>query len=191
MNRFEKWRYDNGWWDDNVDVLSTQQLLGNQSQKENRAENLKVMGFSKDSATFVALRKLGYAPEVSGGGVVVTQISDTAPAAKVLKRGDVIIAVDGEATNVDVDLRALITTHTSGDVVTVTLTDNDGSNQRTAQIELTKRDDGTTIIGIATGVPSSISFKFPVDINIDSGNVGGPSAGLAWARSSCRLWPRC
>lgn len=180
MSRFEKFRYDRGWLDDDIEVLSERQLLGDRTPEENRKENLRIMGFSKDTATYVALRKLGYAAEVTGGGVVVTDISETAPAAKVLKRGDIITAIDGVETPIDADLRAIITTHRIGDVVTATVTDNDGTNERTVDIELTERDDGTVIIGIATGVPATLDFEFPVDLEIDTGNVGGPSAGLAF-----------
>ncbi|MGE0309688.1 MAG: PDZ domain-containing protein [Acidimicrobiia bacterium] len=180
MSRFEKFRYDQGWLSDDVEVVSERQLLGDRTPEENRKENLRVMGFSKDTATFVALRKLGYPAQVTGGGVVVTDIAEEVPAARVLQRGDIITALDGEATPIDADLRAIITKHQPGDVLSATITDNDGTNERTVRIELTKRDDGTPIIGINTGVPPTLQFKFPVDLEIDSGNVGGPSAGLAF-----------
>jgi PDZ domain-containing protein len=184
LSKLEKFRFDHGWWDSNTDVVPAAAIEGTKSASETRKEDLRVMGFSKDTATYVALRRLGYSPKVIGGGVIVTDIVPNVAAAKVLKKGDLITSLDGTPTPVDVDLRAIIARHQPGDVVAAQVADRDGKNARTVQVPLSKREDGATYIGIATGVPDTIRFQFPVKLNIDTGGVGGPSAGLAFTLSA-------
>ena len=47
-------------------------------------------------------------------------------------------------------------------------------------MKLAARDDGTALIGISPGTRNDVKFDFPVNVDIDSGSVGGPSAGLAF-----------
>src|SRR5262249_3658610 len=42
-----------------VDVFTEKQVFGNQTESENRQENLKLMTYSKDFAAYVALKHLG------------------------------------------------------------------------------------------------------------------------------------
>lgn len=65
------------------------------------------------------------AQEAGGGGVLVTGVADSTPAAAIgLQAGDVITAVGGEkVTSLD-DLSALLKTHKVGDKVTITWSSN-------------------------------------------------------------------
>lgn len=208
----------------NTEIESERQYFGTKTPKESREENIRVMGFSKDTAIYVALEHLGYDVKVTGGGVVVTDVLPTVPAASVLGRGDTITAVDGTPTPLDVDLRDQLAGKHPGDVVTLTIirhaaaspsTSTGASGQppasttattvaagatattaagvggsststpggaRTEQVKvmLAKRDDGSAMIGIGTGVSDTVRFSYPFPIEIDTGQVGGPSAGLAF-----------
>jgi PDZ domain-containing protein len=180
MSRLDKFRYDRGWWDENVDVLTERQLFGDRSPGDSREENLKVMGYSKDTATYLALRRLGYQVKIRNGGVIVVDVLADVPSFKVLHKGDVIRALNGTPTPIDVELRPLISKFKPGDTITLTVSDRDGGNRRDLTTTLAARPDGTAYIGISTGVPDDIAFDFPVKLDIDSGAVGGPSAGLAF-----------
>ena len=46
--------------DPDVDVKTREELFGDQTREENRQENLKRMGYSKELASYVALSRLGY-----------------------------------------------------------------------------------------------------------------------------------
>ena len=87
-----------------VDIYTEKQVFGDQSEQENRKENLQLMTYSKDFATYVALTRLGYDVAVSDGGVVVDSLclaqdqsgtcTQQSPVAAVLHPQDVITAVD-------------------------------------------------------------------------------------------------
>ena len=177
------------WRDPAIDVVSEEAYLGNLSPAANKAFNLQLMGDSKDAAIYVALTKLGYKVPVTDGGAVVRQVSPDVPAASVLKTGDVITAVDGTPVHLDSDLGPILEPHKPGDTVTLTIERPTNTDDPTAEaiyqtitrpVKLAARDDGTALIGISPGTRNDVKFDFPVDVNIDSGSVGGPSAGLAF-----------
>jgi PDZ domain-containing protein len=126
---------------------------------------------------------------VKDGGVVVDNLclaqaqdgtcSTTSPAAAVLQKNDVITGIDGKPINVIPDLSAALAGKKVGDTITLTVKRKDQT--LTEQTQLID-GGGRAIIGFIPNQspPDTISFKFPFQMNIDSGAVGGPSAGLAF-----------
>jgi len=173
-----------------VDVFTEQQVFGSQTPSENRQENLKLMSYSKDFAAYVALKHLGYPVTVDHGGVVVqslclqTDANGTctmqSPVSDKLKVNDVITAVNGTPVNVIPDLSAILTGKQVGDPITLSIT-RDGQ-PITVQSQLVQSSDGRAIVGFYPNPspPDSITFSFPFKVDIDSGQIGGPSAGLAF-----------
>jgi PDZ domain-containing protein len=175
--------------EDDVEIVEKQRLLGDQTPEENRQENLKLMAYSKDFASFVALKRLGYAVKVSDGGVSIASLclestdgktcSKEAPSAAVLKDGDIIIAIDGTPINITSDIAPVLAGKKDGDSVSVTV--RRGADTVTVDAPLTS-DSGRVILGIIPdpNPPVTTKFELPLDVHIDSGEVGGPSAGLAF-----------
>ena len=173
-----------------VDVFTEQQVFGSQTPSENRQENLRLMSYSKDFAAYVALKHLGYPVTVDHGGVVVqslclqTDANGTctmqSPVSDKLKVNDVITAVNGTPVNVIPDLSAILTGKQVGDPITLSIT-RDGQ-PITVQSQLVQSSDGRAIVGFYPNPspPDSITFSFPFKVDIDSGQIGGPSAGLAF-----------
>jgi PDZ domain-containing protein len=155
-------------------VLPRDEILGNQTRQQNDAANQAAMASSKDTAALVALRKLGY--DVPSD-VLITEIVPGTPAATFAKEGDVIAAIDGEVITSTGELRSVLGGHTPGDVVTVELVDPQAVH-RTAQVALADNPDnpGHAFLGVGLGDRP----KLPFQINIDTSQVGGPSAGLAF-----------
>jgi len=60
--------------DPNVDVVPEDRVLGGRTPDQNRQENIQLMGYSKDFATYVALNHLGYPVSISDGGVVIKSL---------------------------------------------------------------------------------------------------------------------
>src|ERR1700754_1387317 len=59
---------------DKIDIYTEKEVFGDQSEQENRQENLQLMTYSKDFATYEALTTLGYPVTVTDGGVVVDSL---------------------------------------------------------------------------------------------------------------------
>ncbi|MGE0877878.1 MAG: PDZ domain-containing protein [Acidimicrobiia bacterium] len=167
-----------GWLDPHVDVIETKKLFGTQSRKESREQSVRAMGASKDTALYVALRQLGYPVQVSSQGLIVTFIGKT-PAADVLKINDIITSFDDKPVSSIDDVRSVTAAHQPGDVVAIGIKRN--AEVINTSVTLAKRDtDGSAYLGISYDLPADAKFSYPFPISIDSGDIIGPSAGLAF-----------
>ena len=166
-----------GWLDDDIDVVHEDELLGDTPRKEYRRQNLRLMDDSKQTALVVALRELGYEVKEYGKGALVVTVADDLPAAGRLEEGDTIVAVDGVSTYLVQDAVNAIKAHRPGDQVRLEVVDADGE-PRVEQITLAERD-GAGILGVTMRTKER-EFSLPLDVSIDSGTIGGPSAGLAF-----------
>lgn len=144
-----------------------------------RQADLRAMEVSQQTAAAVALRQLGYEVVAKPSGVVVAALEQGSHAVGVLRPEDVIVAVNGVATPTIPVLRKQLADLTPGD--TVTLRIERGSQKRTERIETIADplDKTRAIVGFTPDQAADI--KLPIDVQIDAGNVGGPSAGLAFA----------
>ncbi len=171
-----------GWLDDDVDVLPEERIRGTRSEDENRRYNAQLMDTSKLAAVAVALEYLGEEIDIRTTGTVVRQIAEGSPAASGLELDDVIVAVDGEDVDVPDEIGQLLQVGGPG-VAHVLLVERPAGSATRTEVEITTtaapEDAGRAIIGIAPE-DRIVGFDFPVDVTIDSGTVGGPSAGLAF-----------
>jgi PDZ domain-containing protein len=171
-----------GWLDDDVSVFDKSDILGARDEEESRQLNQELMEDSKTTAVRVALEELGY-DVASGSGALVAGIDPEQAGAEVLRDGDTIVAVDDEPVELGDDLVAELRERAPGDDVTLTV-EAEGGRSREETVELGERPDrpGTAYLGIGVGT-RELEVDLPFDVDIDSGEVGGPSAGLAFTLS--------
>jgi len=168
-----------GWVDDDIDIYSRSRVLQGRGVQENREVNLQMMDNSKQVATQVALERLGYDVDVTVGQVVQA-VEPGSPADGVLERNDTIVAVDGERFDDGEDMSRLLGEHPPGDTVTVTVLPLAGEEKDVAITLAPAPDDPDRgIMGVSV-IQVVLAYDFPIDVEIDTGDVGGPSAGLAF-----------
>ncbi|HVF73410.1 MAG TPA: PDZ domain-containing protein [Acidimicrobiales bacterium] len=167
-----------GWLDDEVDVVPEEQILGRTPPAQYRQQNLQLMDDSKETAIVVALRQLGHNVPETGKGALVVQVSDGSPASGRLAPGDAITAVDGVPTTVSQAAVDRIRSHRPGEVARIEVTDSNGTT-RIEEVTLGERE-GNAFLGVVMQTKDR-RFDKPFEVNIDSGRIGGPSAGLAFA----------
>ena len=137
------------------------------------------MTHSQQLAAAVALRAAGYHVIARPTGVLIEQVAGDAPAAGVLQPTDVIVAADGKQVRVPADLRRIVGAHTAGS--TVQLAIHRGAEQKLFDVKTVAdpSQQGRSIIGII--VSQAAFIKLPLNVKINAGTIGGPSAGLAFA----------
>lgn len=147
--------------------------------RERRRQNLRQMDRSQEIGAAVALRELGYDVKAEPEGALVVAVAGDAPAAGKIAPTDVVVAVDGRAVRTPDDLRRLIGTRKPG--ATVRLRVRRGSKTEEVRVGTVESPEqpGRPIVGIQ--VEQSAEIELPLDVEIDLGGVGGPSAGLAFA----------
>jgi PDZ domain-containing protein len=168
------------WLHDGATLVPAKLLVPpGETDQSARQADLRAMQVSQQTAAAVALRELGYTVVAKPSGVVVAAIETGSHAVGVLRPEDVIVAVAGVATPTIGQLRKQLAGLKPGD--TVTLRIKRGAERKTVQIETIADplDKGRAIVGFTPDQAADI--ELPLDVQIDAGNVGGPSAGLAFA----------
>ncbi|GMQ86799.1 MAG: SepM family pheromone-processing serine protease [Acidimicrobiia bacterium] len=153
------------------------------SSEELQRTNLARMEQSKRDAQFVALTQLGYEPTLTGTGALVTETVPGSGAEGVLLANDVIVAVDGAVVAFSDDLLRGLADKEIGEsaVLTVERPVEGADDPELIELEIVLGphvDDPTRpMIGILLTDNEPI-VEFPIEIDTDSQNIGGPSAGM-------------
>ncbi len=142
-----------------------------QTQQQTQQQDTAQMASSQQTATAAALTTLHIPYQTQ---VAVVQTVPGLPASKVLKPGDVIVAVDGKPVTGQARLSALITSHPAGTVLRLTVL---RSGQRLVLPVASTESGGTPVIGVQV----QEQYKFPFTVKISVGDIGGPSAGMMFA----------
>jgi Lon-like protease len=150
------------------------------SDRERIESDRRAMELSQQIASAVALRELGYQVEIKLDGVRVARVTSNSDAKGKLEIGDVILAVDGKRVFTTSQLRDVVGRHKVGEVLHVRVR-RDGK-VRELDIRTTRdQPSGRPILGILAEVSPALAIHLPLKIRFNLGNVGGPSAGLAFA----------
>ena len=147
--------------------------------RERVAEARVEMSRSEQVAAAVAMRAAGLDVRAEPRGVLVEAVAVDVPAAKALESGDVIVGVDGRTALTVAQLRKATETIEPGDDVRLRLRRDGRTLERTTSTVAAPDDEERAIIGIS--VSQDARIELPLDVRIDLGNVGGPSAGLPFA----------
>lgn len=150
------------------------------TQEEFRETSLSMMEQSKKTATCVALRRVGYDPTCEGRGAEVAGFVEGTPAGRLLEEGDVIVAIEGDEIGFPAEAVAVVSQHEIGQTLTITLLRR--GERISVDVPLVEHveEPGQPMVGVVLR-PIGVDFRFPFPVEIDSQNVGGPSAGLMYA----------
>jgi PDZ domain-containing protein len=144
-------------------------------REDARAEMLR----SKRVAAAVALRQAGFAVVAKPEGALVEFVQPDVPAAKQLEEQDVIVAADGKSVRTPGDLRRIVGSRAPGKPVRLRIRRGDRLRELTVRTVSDPSEERRAIIGIRVNQEAQI--KLPLRVDIELGDVGGPSAGLAFA----------
>jgi Lon-like protease len=132
-----------------------------------------MMDDSKTLATLAALRYLGQ--DGKGQGVKVIAVEPNTPADGTLRPGDEILRIDNRSICVAGDLRAGIMAAAASTPVTLEV--RRAGTRPNLQVQVSPTTiKGFRLIGVAV---ETIKCDLPIDVKIETANIGGPSAGLS------------
>ncbi|HWL91132.1 MAG TPA: S16 family serine protease [Actinomycetota bacterium] len=142
------------------------------SEEEQRA--ISQMDQSKIDAAAVALSEVTDYPREHGPGALVEFVGSGCPADGRLFPGDLIVGIGGEQVDSQREASRLIDAVPTGDPIRFRV-EADGKVHDVAVTRGRCPETDEPLIGVILVEP------FPFEITIESGDVGGPSAGLMWA----------
>jgi PDZ domain-containing protein len=147
------------------------------SQQQAQQQDTAQMASSQQIATAAAFNWL-HIPFTTE--VTIAQIASKTPAARVLKAGDVVTVIDGKPVTDDTVFTSLIRSHPAGTTLNMTIL----RGGKTEQVQITTIETPASagssahpIIGVVVGD----QYKFPFNVKISIGDIGGPSAGSMFA----------
>src|SRR5690606_11397222 len=161
-----------GWIDPTVAVVPQETIFApDRTQKEVEEENTVEMTNSQDDATAAALNELDIPYETV---VEIVSTEKGKPADGKVRKGDVITAVDGKRVTGVEAVGDAVRAHKPGEEVTF------GIKRGEQEMEVTMPTvaaNGRAMVGMTM----QRSYKFPFEVDINVGDVGGPSAGLMFS----------
>ena len=167
------------WAHPNNQLVSNQELLGSTPASQLQAIEQGEMQASQQAAEVVALRRLGYKVVERGQGAEVGYVVKGKPAARVVKPGDTIVTINGRVVSSETDTAAILEKTAPGQTVTLGISTANGV-RRTAKVTLAARPGHPTQGFLGVGLFTKETFDLPFPVKIDSQDIGGPSAGLAF-----------
>jgi len=174
-----------GYVDPRVDVRERERVrpIG-VSPEQLRRESLAAMEQSKQTATFVALTELGYEVTLIGTGALVIETVPDSSADGVLQPNDVIIEMDGKQVAFRDDVISDLSDAQIGDLVEMLVErpiDESADDFEAIDLDIVLGphvdDPARPMIGVLLDNNEPV-VEFPVEVTIDSQNIGGPSAGM-------------
>ena len=175
--------------DKDVDVQTYKERYGTSSPTEQSRLGYQSMTTAKQISEYVAYSRLGLDASFVYGDLIVEELvclENPGPLSgcKQLQLGDTITSFNGEPTPTLLQLTPLMAGQKPGDVVTLTIKPADATDS--SSVEVTKKvqliaDPDTPTRAIIGFVPADTrTVKLPFEVGIDTDQIGGPSAGLAF-----------
>jgi Lon-like protease len=134
---------------------------------------------SQQIAAAVALRALGKKVVVRPIGALVAQLEQGMPADGKLRPDDVIVAVNGKRVDGPTGVFTTMAKQHPGAVVRFTVRRGAKTLLVPIKTVASPQPPRRAIVGVF--LEPDVSFRLPLSVRINAGNIGGPSAGLAFA----------
>lgn len=132
---------------------------------------------SKLMAQTIALRKLGYTVEIISKGVFVDGFLEDSPSYGILKKGDVITAVDGTRVELANEVISAVQDREVGDPVVLTVL----REEEPLEVSVTTfpMPDNPTLPALGIYI-RTLHWEpvLPIEVRMETGQIAGPSAGV-------------
>jgi len=169
------------WFDETVDSVPEDVAVPTGNREQERRVEQAQMDRSKLTSLEVAFEAIGTPITITGTGAFINTVAEGFPSENVLEPGDVITAVDGVPVSVASDVRPHLETKAVGAHVVLAVRKKGADRSVDVDVELgrSEDDDSHGYLGVELSTADE-DVELPFDVELDSGSVIGPSAGLAW-----------
>jgi PDZ domain-containing protein len=161
------------WADQSQKVVPVELLYPkNRTTEQVRSESSAMMEVSQQEAIAAALNNLGYETPRQ---VYITEVVADAAASGKLVAGDSILSINSEAITDIEQLKQILNSWDEKAPLAVVVDRNE--RQVTKKVSPIKDSEGNFRFGILVGY----KYDFPIKVNLQLGDVGGPSGGMMFA----------
>jgi len=176
------WYFLYGWAQPYSQVLPKTDVQGPYSSQEYSILNTYMMKSSKESSEVAALRYLGKPVQVKQDGLLVQKVMSTSKAQGLIQLGDLITAVDGHDIRTSDALISYLRMKSASDVIALTITRHGRTmTVKVPLIQMPKSDQSYAKAGIGIEQVPLQTVETPYQVQIKTGQIGGPSAGFMFS----------
>lgn len=162
---------------DGYKILQPEQVRSpHESEEEYNVRQLKLMSDSQVNALQVAFEQAELPFEVNNNGVFVLSVSTGSAADEVLAPGDRVLEIDGNNFTEMQQLIDYLSAKKEGDTVEVLYERED--REISTEIKLAPLPSDPERVGLGISFVEDKSIKTTPEVEIDTDQIGGPSAGL-------------
>lgn len=162
-----------------TDIQRSHAVKGDMSEKEYNRWLAYLMKSSQENAIIAGLTAAGEEVQLIPKGMIVRNFSQNSKAKGIIETGDIITKVDGKTIYATEDLLVYFKGKKAGESITVVF-DRDGE-MKEEQVELILLPGKKSQPGIGVGFEEYVEVKTGRKVNIQAGDIGGPSAGLMFS----------
>ncbi|MGH3326377.1 MAG: PDZ domain-containing protein [Streptomycetales bacterium] len=165
------------WIDDDLTLLPRDEVIPSGSQpREYFQAQRALFAESTRIAAAVGLRAAGREVTITGAGARVAAVVPGSPADGKLRKGDVIVSAARQPVHLTSDVIAVATRREPGDRVRLEVRREGKLSRVTVGLERSQQLERPRLGVAVRTVDLKIDLPFAVDV--ESGRIGGPSAGL-------------
>src|SRR5690625_2284904 len=149
------------------------------TDKEYMHYQLMLMDNSQSSSMVVAYKAANQEVKIENKGIYVMNVVENMPAEGIIEMGDRILNIDGVDIKEANELVDYVQGKKAGEIIEV-LIERD-NNKWKEKIKVASFPDDEAKVGIGIQLVTDQKVVVHPDVAFDSGNIGGPSAGLMFA----------
>ncbi|RWZ60712.1 PDZ domain-containing protein [Halobacillus fulvus] len=149
------------------------------SEEEYFHAQLQLMESSQEASKVVAYEAAGQSIDINYEGVYVVNVLEGMPAEEQLQSGDEITQVDGQDIEESSDLIDYVSDLEEGTSVTLTIVREGETIER--DISLAPFPDDPSRVGVGISLVTDRTVEVDPPVEVKSGEIGGPSAGLMFS----------
>jgi PDZ domain-containing protein len=157
------------------EIISKKDLMGTSTNSEYERIQQYYMDSSKNAAIEQALKLAEVPYEMSFKGVYVLAIEDNSSFKGKISVGDTVTGIDGHTFKSSEEFVTYVKKQKVGQEVTVSYLQDGKAKEATGELIELPTDKKA---GIGIGLTDHTEIDSSVPVEIDSGDIGGPSAGL-------------
>ncbi|MFV0556152.1 MAG: SepM family pheromone-processing serine protease [Lactovum sp.] len=160
--------------DDFSEEIPKEDLMGDFSNEQYSQVNQYYMETAQNIAIYQAFKLAGIDYEMSYSGVYVMQVDKNSSFKDDLEIADTVTKVDGKSFKSSNDLIDYVASQKLGAKAEIDVTRIDGSEHHFVGKYITLSNGK---VGIGIGLTDHTTVKTDIEVEINSGSIGGPSAG--------------
>lgn len=169
------------WATPGTQIEKKKEVLGDSTPAQFNEQSARQMDGSQMAAIYVALQRAGHDVTIRGNGARIEEVREGSPAHGKLNPGDIILAVNNEPVQFSSDVTRMVRANPIGANLSLKIRNTSGV-ERVVEVTTSANPQSPDTAYLGVGVSTeNLNLDTPFPVSFKKTEIGGPSAGLAFA----------